>query len=206
MSTKTCKKCGWVYPLVTPYSTCRFCGMSFTQGICSVCGEYSDDIIPSTKLCRKCYNKRNGVYQKRVIKTTDDNQKTYRRLVKEADERFAAWLGRLSKIKTHTLTDEEWLEACRYFDGCALCDSDSIDARGYFIRFEDGGKYNACNVIPVCDKCATEIKYQSNPFRQMNPTLNRNLATSRGLSLAKLERAAGYLQSKMEGVENEQQS
>lgn len=206
MSTKTCKKCGWVYPLVTPYSTCRFCGMSFTQGICSVCGEYSDDIIPSTKLCRPCYNKRNGVYQKRVVRTTDDNQKTYRRLAKEADDRFAAWLDELGKIKTHTLTEDEWLEACRYFGGCALCDNESIDARGYFIRFEDGGKYNACNVIPVCDKCATEIKYQSNPFRQMNPTLNRNLATSRGLSLAKLERAAGYLQSKMRGVEDEQSS
>ena len=206
MSTKTCKKCGWVYPLVTPYSTCRFCGMSFTQGICSVCGEYSDDIIPSTKLCRPCYNKRNGVYQKRVVRTTDDNQKTYRRLAKEAYDRFAAWLDELGKIKTHTLTEDEWLEACRYFGGCALCDNESIDARGYFIRFEDGGKYNACNVIPVCDKCATEIKYQSNPFRQMNPTLNRNLATSRGLSLAKLERAAGYLQSKMRGVEDEQSS
>lgn len=206
MNTKKCKKCGWEYPFITPYPSCRFCGTWFTVGICKVCGEYSDDIIPSTKLCRKCYNKRNGVYQKRVVKTTDDNQKTYRRLVKEADERFAAWLQQLSKIATHTLTEDEWLEACRYFDGCALCDSESIDARGYFIRFEDGGKYNACNVIPVCDECATELKYQSNPFRRLNPTLNRNLATSRGLSLAKLERAARYLQSKMEGAENEQQS
>lgn len=206
MNTKKCKKCGWEYPFITPYPSCRFCGTWFTVGICKVCGEYSDDIIPSTKLCRTCYNKRNGVYQKRVKRTTEDNQKKYRRLVKEADDRFAAWTKRLSEIKTHTLTEDEWLEACRYFGGCALCANDSIDARGYFVRFEDGGKYNACNVIPVCDKCATEIKYQSNPFRQMNPTLNRNLATSRGLSLAKLERAAGYLLSKMEGVENEQQS
>ena len=200
MNTKKCKKCGWEYPLITPYSTCRFCGMSFTQGICSVCGEYSDDIIPSTKLCRPCYNKRNGVYQKRVQRTTDNNQKYYRRLLKEADDRFAAWVARLSKLTTHTLTEDEWLEACRYFGGCALCGDDSIDARGYFIRFEDGGKYNACNVIPMCDKCATDMKHQSNPFRQMNPFINRNLATSRGLSLANLEKAAEYLQSKMEEI------
>lgn len=203
MSTKTCKGCGWVYPLITPYSTCRFCGRSFTEGICSICGERSDDIIPSTKWCRKCYNKRNGVYQKRVIHTTDDNQKYYRRLCKEADERFAAWIEQLKSITTHTLTEDEWLECCSYFGGCALCNSDQIDARGYFIRFEDGGKYNACNVIPICDKCATAIKYQSNPFRQMNPIINRNLATSRGYSLEKLEKVAEYLQSKMGGIANE---
>ena len=202
MNTKTCKGCGWEYPLVTPYASCRFCGKTFTQGICAMCNEYSDDIIPGTKLCRSCYNKRNGLYKKRMVRTTDDNQKYYRRVVKEADERFAAWQARLGNIRTHTLTESEWLEACSYFDGCALCGSDSIDARGYFIRYEDGGKYNACNVVPLCDKCATELKYQSNPFRQMNPTINRNLATSRGLSLEKLERAAEYLQAKMEVVEN----
>lgn len=200
MNTKTCKGCGWIYPLITPYSTCRFCGRAFTEGICSVCGEHSDDIIPSTKLCRKCYNKRNGVYQKRVLHTTDDNQKYYRRLCKEADERFAAWTKQLSSITTHTLTEDEWLECCSYFGGCALCNSDQIDARGYFIRFEDGGKYNACNVIPICDKCATAIKYQSNPFRQMNPLINRNLATSRGYSVEKLEKVASYLQSKIGGI------
>lgn len=168
-----------------------------------MCKEPSDDIIPGTKLCRKCYNKRNGIYQKRVVRTTDDNQKYYRRLCKEADERFATWTERLKSITTHTLTEDEWLECCNYFGGCALCNSDQIDARGYFIRFEDGGKYNACNVIPICDKCATAIKYQSNPFRQMNPTINRNLATSRGYSKEKLEKVAEYLQSKMGGVDNE---
>lgn len=206
MSTKTCKGCGWVYPIVTPYSTCRFCGRGFTEGICANCGEHSTDIIPATKLCRKCYNKRNGEYCKKRVRTTDERQKTVRRWRAEADERFAAWIDKLSKIKTHTLTEAEWLETCSYFKGCALCDDEHITTRGYFIRFEDGGKYNACNVIPLCDKCATEIKYQSNPFRQMNPNLNRNLATSRGLSLAKLEKAAGYLQTKMEGIVDEQQS
>ena len=101
------------------------------------------------------------------------------------------------------MTEDEWLDACRYFGGCALCDSDSIDARGYFIRFEDGGKYNACNVIPLCDTCATTLKYQSNPFRQMNPYINRNLATSRGCSTTKLEKVAEYLQGKMGGLKNE---
>lgn len=203
MNTKTCKKCGWVYPLETPYKSCRFCGMAFTNGTCSTCGEDSDDIIPGTRLCRKCYNKRSYMYHKRSGHAAEDSRNHYRRICKKADERFAAWKDSLKSITTHSLTEDEWLDACRYFGGCALCDSDSIDARGYFIRFEDGGKYNACNVIPLCDTCATTLKYQSNPFRQMNPYINRNLATSRGCSTAKLEKVAEYLQGKIGGLKNE---
>lgn len=205
MNTKTCKGCGWVHPLKTPYGTCRFCGTAFTENVCSRCNEYSQDIIPSTTLCRKCFNKRRSEYNQKnkIYLTTDDYQKQYRRRCKEADERFAAWLNQIKELNVHTLTEEEWLDACRYFNGCALCNSDQIDARGYFIRFEDGGKYNVCNVIPLCDKCATSLKYQSNPFRQMNPYINRNLATYRGLSKDNLERVAEYLQQKIRGVTNE---
>lgn len=85
-----------------------------------------------------------------------------------------------------------------------MCNNENIESRGYFVRFEDGGKYNKCNVIPLCDVCATEAKTQPNPFRRMNPNINRNLATSRGLSMAKLEKVVEYLQSKMEEVVNEQ--
>jgi hypothetical protein len=124
----------------------------------------------------------------------------YNSLCAEADKSFADWLEQLGKVKTHTLTEDEWMEACKHFGGCALCDSDSIDARGYFIRFEDGGKYNACNVIPLCEKCATVLKRQPNPFRQMHPQINRNLATSRGMSVDKLHKVVDYLQSKLGGI------
>lgn len=203
MNTKTCKKCGWVYPYITPYKSCRFCGMSFTDGICAECGEASNDLIPGTSLCRECYNRRNRVYQKRVVRTTDDNQKHYRRICEEADKRFATWTEQLKSITTHTLTEAEWMECCRYFNGCAFCDSDSIDARGYFVRFEDGGKYNACNIIPLCETCATAIKKQPNHFRRMNPYINRSLDVVRGCSIDKVDKAVEYLQSKIEEVKNE---
>ena len=202
MNTKTCKKCGWVYPKVTPYSSCRFCGMAFTEGTCKKCGEYTYDLIPGTGLCRTCYNKRQLTYNRTASKAAAA-ERHRRKIIKEADDRFAAWTQRLKQINMHTLTEEEWMEACNYFGGCALCGSDSIDARGYFIKFEDGGKYNACNVIPLCDKCATDLKRQTNPFRQMNTEINSNLAVSRGLSFKKLNKAAEYLQTKMEGVDNE---
>lgn len=203
MNTKTCKKCGWVYPKVTPYSSCRFCGMAFTEGTCKHCGEYSYDLVYGSGLCRTCYNKRVYSYQKGTARVANERKKHYERLCANADKRFADWVQQLKAAKTHSLTEEEWMEACRYFGGCALCGSDSIDARGYFIRFEDGGNYTACNVIPLCDKCATDLKHQSNPFRQMNPIINRNLAVSRGLSLDKLNRVAEYLQTKIGRVDNE---
>ena len=206
MNTKTCKNCGWVYPLVTPYSSCRFCGRGFTEGICAKCGTHSQDIIVPTNLCRSCYNERNRKYQKRVVHTTEERMRYYKRLCAEADEQFAKWLETLKSIKTHTLTEDEWLEACKHFGGCAACNSESIDARGYFIRFEDGGKYNACNVIPLCEKCATAFKKQPNPFRQMHPQINRNLIANRGMSLDKLHNIVDYLQSKIGGIVDEEQS
>lgn len=199
MNTKTCKKCGWVYPLITPYASCRFCGTRFTEGICTKCKEYSDDLVYNTSYCRSCYNKMAYQRQKGAKSTAEKHRRHYRRVCDEADRRFAEWVQKLKSIKTHTLTEGEWLEACRYFNGCALCGADDIAARGYFIRFEDGGTYTACNVIPLCDKCATDLKFQSNPFRRLNPQINRNLATSRGLSLERLNKVADYLQSKMGG-------
>lgn len=206
MNTKTCKKCGWVYPKVTPYTSCRFCGLAFTNGTCKKCGEYTEDLIPGNGLCRTCYNKRHAIYQKKVYVDPEHHNDYRKRLYVVSDNKFAEWTARLKSIKTHTLTEDEWMEACRYFKGCALCNIESIDARGYFVRFEDGGKYNACNVIPLCDKCATELKYQHNPFRRINTMFNSSLDLVRGISTDKLNKAADYLQRKMEGAENEQSS
>lgn len=205
MNTKTCKGCGWVYPLITPYATCRFCGRSFTEGICPKCGKYSDDLISGYNICRACLL----AYKRTLPKTPDDpasQRARHAKMCKAIDDRFKKWCERLKGISTHTLTESEWLEACRYFNGCAFCDNEEVSTRGYFIRFEDGGKYNACNVVPMCEKCATEHKIQHNPFRRLNPSLNNNLELRRGLSKAKLENVVDYLQAKMEGIENEQQS
>lgn len=192
-----------MYPVDTPYTTCKFCGTPFTEGVCKVCGKYSNEMVPRTSLCKDCFNKRRRLYGQYRVRTTDQNIAHYRRLCKEADERFAAWTKQLKSIKTHALTEEEWLAACKYFGGCALCDSESIDARGYFIDFKDGGRYNACNVIPLCEKCATELKYQHNPFKRLNQYTNSSLKVVRGLSVDKLNRVADYLQGIIGGISNE---
>lgn len=203
MNTKTCKKCGWVYPLITPYTSCRFCGMAFTVGTCRICGEYTDDLIPGRGMCRKCHNKQDAIYKKR---STFIHTKAFyaRRLRQREQDKYADWLSKLSRLTTHPLTEAEWLEACTFFDGCALCGSENIDTRYYFVQFEEGGKYTACNILPVCERCATTGIVQVNPFIRLNPRRNYQLkGTDR--TYERYERAVGYLQSKLEEAQNEQE-
>lgn len=131
------------------------------------------------------------------------SKKTYDKYCREVDEQFDKWLKRLTAIKTHNLTEEEWLKAVAYFNGCALCDSESIESRSYFISFKDGGRYNRCNVIPLCDKCATALIYQRNPFRRLHPSLSQTVRPTRELSKQKLSGVVDYLQRAMEDAENE---
>ena len=79
----------------------------------------------------------------------------------------------ISKVRKpiKTLTEDEWIRACAHFGSCATCGASSIDARGMFIPFKFGGRYAAWNIIPLCDKCATAIKFQHNPFIRYKPNI-----------------------------------
>lgn len=81
-------------------------------------------------------------------------------------EVYQDWLEKIRKIPKDykTLTEEQWLQAVRHFDGCALCGAESIDTRGYFVPFELGGRYCDWNIIPMCSKCATKNKTNYNWF------------------------------------------
>ena len=65
------------------------------------------------------------------------------------------------------LTEEEWNKAVRHFKSCAMCPSESIDARLMLIPAKDGGKYNRGNVLPVCNKCATVRSISNWPSTMM---------------------------------------
>ena len=131
MNTKTCSKCGWVYPGNTPYSTCRFCGTYMGEPIRPK---------PSPQPPRP------PAPPKPVYASRMERERAI------AADTYETWKTRLSNLQINTLTEDEWLKACNHFDGCAMCSSDSIDARGYFIAFKEGGKYNRCNILPLCDK------------------------------------------------------
>lgn len=197
MDTKTCKGCGWVFAKVTPYKSCPFCGRYFTEGVCIDCGEYSYDLVPSKGICPECQRKRVAKYNRNRT-PTDWAARRHKKICEEDDKMFDDWVAQIKELKMHTLTEEEWMEACRYFGGCAVCASESIDARGYFISYEDGGRYNAANVIPICEKCATAAKAQHNPFRRSDTRLASSPTQYRGANREKLSKVVDYLQRKID--------
>lgn len=208
-----CYKCGWEYPATYGSNICKFCGGSVYRnvgpepGYCKDCGAYCDNIHRfHDNRCSKCHSKVLMKWQ-RSSAEYKEQQKVYARQYmhkrsNNADKKYADWIEQLNSVNTHTLTEEEWLQACRHFGGCAMCGAESIDTRMYFIQHTEGGKYNACNIIPACEKCANDYKVNPNPFRTMDKLLNGSAGIYRGQSRERLQDIVGYLQSKIEEVNN----
>jgi len=56
----------------------------------------------------------------------------------------------------HSLTDEEWEQACQYFDhSCAYCGEVKPLEREHFIPVSKGGGFTKDNIIPACTYCNT---------------------------------------------------
>lgn len=58
------------------------------------------------------------------------------------------------QVSLPTLTEEEWLKACKHFKRCAICEKEDIEVRFMVLRPDEGGKYNRGNVLPTCTRCA----------------------------------------------------
>lgn len=147
MSTKTCKRCGWVYPITQPGTCCRVCGEPFEIVACRKCGKVvSGNQLKPHGLCDTCHSIRN------VANATKSGKKRKAKLHQD----FEDWVAKAKQVPKNypTLTEEQWLDACRFFDGCARCYSDTIDTRGFFISRALGGRYCDWNIIPLCERCA----------------------------------------------------
>lgn len=160
MTTKVCSKCGWVYPITHNERSCRFCKEPFEKRFCSVCGLYTI-LLPNSLMCHDCHN----------LLLYTFNYKPGLKGQYEAIQYFEEWLKLIEAVPKpiKTLTEDDWIKACRYFGKCALCNSENIDARVLFIAFNLGGRYAAWNVLPGCDICATELKREQNPFVRYIP-------------------------------------
>ena len=211
MSTKTCKGCGWVYPITQPGTKCKFCGTPFELILCPKCGEVKpashmrlERGLPATP-CLECFRPviRAGVARFRALE--------HERMT----DRFNSWLKRVKAVPANypTLTEYQWLEACRFFDGCARCHTKDIDTRGFFISRALGGRYCDWNVIPLCERCAVTWDLNKNVFLY---TLNKDYAKSSSRSKYKghsttefrdcLEKIIEYLEVRLDkaaGVQEE---
>lgn len=200
MNTKKCKKCGWVFPPTYERASCRFCGTNFEEGICSSCGTFGK-LFPGRTLCRDCHNK----YRRESGQNNAIYAKSIKKYIKSLEDTYDEWLARIKSIpKPYVfLTETQWLEVCRFFNGCALCDNKEVTTRGFFIPFKEGGKYCNWNVIPLCEQCATRCNVQPNPFKRIDARMNKTVNIERGMTKQKLEVVVQYLGSKMEVLINE---
>lgn len=194
MYTKTCNKCGWVYSASDPRKTCTFCGGHFNEGYCKECGEYATDIVYGTGsrstwgMCKKCARAKTA---KQVAQVDIAHRN-------RAKQEYQQWKEKIATLPFRPLTEEEWLQAVDYFNGCAACGAEAVEARGFFIAVKEGGKYAVWNVIPLCEKCATRLRKNPNPFETLDPRINDALyAKKRGNNLLLLNNIRNYLERKI---------
>lgn len=154
MSTKTCKNCGWVYPITQPGRKCIICGEPFEFVLCSTCGVLTplDKMESGTGICKAC-----AAAYDRTVKAQRKQLQT---------DAFDEWIARVNAVPKNypTLSEKQWLEACMFFDGCARCHSKDIDARGFFVGPALGGRYCDWNIIPLCERCASRWNLTKNVF------------------------------------------
>ena len=183
MAIKKCSKCGWEVAHTYAATICPVCGTRYVDGPCRICGEYAPRLVNGTN-CVRCHRKKYNI--------AENSAEWERRRRANNDKRFAEWRSKMQQLPKDypTLTQQQWLEACRYFDGCAYCGADSIDARAYFVKFEEGGRYCDWNIIPACEKCATKIKLLANPFAYLENAPSRK----------KLQNIIKYLEEKLDAA------
>ena len=110
-------------------------------------------------MCKKCYD------------TTTRKPDAMKQVMRRRREVYNEWIEKIKTIPKDypRLTEAQWLEAVKHFNGCAMCNSEYVESRWYFIPFKLGGRYCDWNIIPVCYKCATKIRNNPNYFLHERP-------------------------------------
>lgn len=191
MSTRTCKHCGWVYPHSFVGTKCTICGTDFDERFCPVCKQ----LLPLSAFsktratCHKCRRPYENAFREKRLGAMDI--------------KFEEWLAKVKKVPKNypTLTEAQWLEACKHFDGCARCSSNDVDSRGFFIDASLGGRYCDWNIIPLCERCANTWNLTKSVFRYTEKRDYNNRSHEYRESLAgiieylggKLDNAIGHL-------------
>lgn len=187
MNTKTCKGCGWVYPITQPGRICRICGTVFDVITCTSCGTPTpiEKMEVGTSTCKAC-----AAAHDRIVKRQKRQRQT---------DAFDEWIARIKSVPSNypTLTEKQWLEACEFFNGCARCGDKVIDTRGFFVGAELGGRYCDWNIIPLCERCASRWNLSRNAFITAEKADYREHCSDYRECLAKI---INYLGGKLDGA------
>lgn len=212
---RKCLTCNWEYPPTYNRNKCKYCGGSFdvpyisgprlpTEVKCLKCLETkpADQFnlmrhrgrLKHRDYCKSCEKLRHKERQKRNPETYKASvRRRYLAAVDRINKKYEEWLE-TSDVPFKVLSEKEWLDTCRYFGGCAVCGSDAIEARTFFVPFKEGGKYAAWNMIPVCGTCGTEATLTSNPFKWLKGANARKL----GMTPERAVKIVDYLEQQIE--------
>lgn len=112
----------------------------------------------------------------------------YDRVAKYRAQGFE-WIKEMQKTKE--FPSITWEMKVAAFDGCCLCAEDTSDVTHHMIVDSlQGGKYESCNIIPVCPTCSVRISRYSNPLEALDIYLRTKKDTNILGSKAVKNRAA----------------
>jgi hypothetical protein len=181
---RTCPKCNWVFPSTFNKKSCTFCRTELTHHQCKACEEF----LPTDKYIRYKSGKNKGYLTNVCIpcsmaRDTKEKkqirvQRFYGKRREAAELLYNQWVAK-ADLPFKLMTEDDWLETCRYFGGCALCGNEHIESRNFFVPFEHGGRYVTYNMFPTCGTCATHTRFVENPFIW----LDHHLGTARKLGV-----------------------
>lgn len=197
MNTKTCKRCGWVYPITQPGVKCRICGTPFDIVVCSRCGTFSKlEDLPNknSTQCRSCYRAIARDNKARLGRVR------YERFLDRKKTESELWLDKVRRVPKNypTLSEEQWIDVCRFFGGCARCGSSDVDTRGFFISHTNGGRYCDWNIIPLCERCAMVWNTDKNQF--LYTVFKDYNDRAHGEYQRQLQRIKQYLEAKLDAA------
>lgn len=98
--------------------------------------------------------------------------------------------------------EEDWIKTCIILNGCAVCGSEDITTRGFFVPYAFGGRYTVCNTIPLCDTCMHYWETSPNPFEKTS-TLFRKTNKYKKVNPVQFAKTVNYLHSRILEVQHE---
>lgn len=157
-----CPKCGWRVPISYQGTHCPICKTAYTSGYCRLCGRFTNKLYHS-HVCHECFRTAHNTYRKY------NNESLYKKNIAT----FESWCKQIKDLPFKPITEDEWIKICITLNGCALCGSEDITTRGFFIPYAYGGRYTTWNTIPLCETCARYWESSSNPFEKIDKNFHK---------------------------------
>ena len=74
------------------------------------------------------------------------------------DELWQEWQKKYAAAPPKVLTEDDWVDACAYFNKCSICGVGNIEEKLLVVPTYLGGKLYIYNVVPACEVCATRVR------------------------------------------------